>query len=245
MSASDGRSSRAGHNEVSKPPLYVRALRLKHIRPGPWWCFLFFEGSLVLAGVLVLADWVSPWGLLVVPVGVAIAVKLNDVVTGALLPPGAGVAQARTTTATEAMPQLYSEADADCTWPAGDATAAGDEWATGSEASAYGDGRDGASAYDDGEATALVEADCGEANKSESTGHSATDSRGNQTAREDPVGDPATSDHLSADPASSGEDMSGSSVLDDSSADNPLADDPEEHNAVDRTSTVGSRDGNA
>lgn len=289
MSAGDGRSSRAGHDEVSKPPLYARALRLKYIRPGPWWCFLFFEGSLVLAGVLVLTDWVSPWGLLVVPVGVAIAVKLNDVVTGALPSPGAGAAQARTTTAAETTSQLYSEADADCTWPARDATATGDEWATGNEANAD----------DDGEATALVEADHGEANESESAGHSTMDSRDNQTAQEDPVDDPATSDHLSGDRASgdpasgdpasggpasggpassgpasadsasggppsgdtatgddvsggsasggwaSGEDMSGSSVLDDSSADNPLADKPEEHNAAERTSTVGSRDGNA
>lgn len=85
MSPTDGLSSRAD-DHVEKPPVLARVLRLKHIQPGPWWCFLFLEGSIGVAGVLVLADWVSPWGLLVLPLGVAAAVKLNDVVTGALPP---------------------------------------------------------------------------------------------------------------------------------------------------------------
>lgn len=85
MSTRDGRASRPDNAE-EKQPLYARLLRLEHIQPGPWWCFLFLEGSLALAGVLVLADWVNLWGLVVVPLAVAGAVKLNDVVTGALPP---------------------------------------------------------------------------------------------------------------------------------------------------------------
>ncbi len=99
-----GDRTRAGIDgaEADKPPLYARMLRLKHIRPGPWWCFLFLEGSLAFAGVLVLADWISPWGLLVLPLGVAIAVKLNDAVTGALPPSGpAKATRARSTSTTD------------------------------------------------------------------------------------------------------------------------------------------------
>lgn len=99
MTAGEGRRSRADDTEADKPPLYARVLRLENIRPGPWWCFLFFEGALAVAGVLVLADWVSPWGLLVLPFGVAVAVKLNDVVTGAL--PLVAAPKARSTTSAE------------------------------------------------------------------------------------------------------------------------------------------------
>lgn len=85
MSAPDGKSwRRRAAGPVDRQPTYARVLRLKYIRPGPWWCFLFFEGSVALAAVLVLADAVSRWGLLVLPITVAIAVKLNDLVAGAL-----------------------------------------------------------------------------------------------------------------------------------------------------------------
>lgn len=89
MSSKDGRFWRSKADRVTKRPIYARVLRLKHIRPGPWWCFLFLEGSIAVAGVLVLADRVNVWALVVMPVGVAIAVKLNDVIAGAL-PPAAG-----------------------------------------------------------------------------------------------------------------------------------------------------------
>lgn len=114
MSSRDGRGSRAGDSGADKPPLYARLLRLKHIRPGPWWCFLFFEGSLAVAGVLVLAGWVSPWGLLVLPVGVAIAVKLNDVVTGAL-PPAGAKARRTTTPAAKSRPKSKAKSDSKST----------------------------------------------------------------------------------------------------------------------------------
>ncbi len=90
MSARNGGRARQEAEAAAaaeKDPLYARVLRLKHIAPGPWWCFLFLEGSLAVAGVLVLADWVNLWGLIVLPIAVAAAVKINDLVAGALPAP--------------------------------------------------------------------------------------------------------------------------------------------------------------
>ena len=122
MSSRCGGEPRAGESEENRPPLYARVLRLKHIHPGPWSCFLFCEGSLAVAGVLLLADWVSSWGLLVLPIGVAIAVKLNDVVTGAL--PPAGAANARSTTNADKKSRSASEVQSDSKMTAGSATSA-------------------------------------------------------------------------------------------------------------------------
>ncbi len=72
-------------------PFYARVLRLRHIRPGVVACFVFLEGSFAVAAVLALAGLVSVWAILIVPVVVAIAVKLNDVVAGALWPSPAPV----------------------------------------------------------------------------------------------------------------------------------------------------------
>jgi hypothetical protein len=69
--------------DPGRPPFYARLLRLRHIRPGVVSCFLFLEGTLVLSGLLALAGLVSPWVVLVLPVSVALAVKINDVVAGA------------------------------------------------------------------------------------------------------------------------------------------------------------------
>jgi hypothetical protein len=71
--------------------MYARLLRLRHIRPGVIACFFFLEGSFALAGVLALSGLVSVWAILVLPAVVAVAVKLNDVVTGALRPGRPGV----------------------------------------------------------------------------------------------------------------------------------------------------------
>ncbi len=73
----------------SSRPLYHRALRLRHVRPGPLATFLLFEGSVMAAIVLALADIVTGWGVLVIPVAVAVMVKLNDVVAAALRRPDA------------------------------------------------------------------------------------------------------------------------------------------------------------
>lgn len=73
-------------------PLYARVLGLRFVKPGGVLCFLFFEGSMALAVLLALAELVSWWAVLVLPVAVAAMVKLNDVVaemvvrTAALVP---------------------------------------------------------------------------------------------------------------------------------------------------------------
>ncbi len=64
--------------------MYARWLRLRHLRPGSVACFFFLEGAVALAGLLVLAEQVSAWALVVVPLAVALVVKLNDVVAGAM-----------------------------------------------------------------------------------------------------------------------------------------------------------------
>jgi len=75
--------------------LYARLLRLRHIRLGQLTSFVLFEGSVLVALLLALAELIEPWGVLVIPVAVAIMVKLNDVVAGVLIRPFA-IAQLRT-----------------------------------------------------------------------------------------------------------------------------------------------------
>jgi hypothetical protein len=70
-----------------KRPLYFRLLRVRHLTMRPWLAFLLFEGSIVLATLLALAEIVSWWGVVVIPVAVAAMVKINDVITGAMLEP--------------------------------------------------------------------------------------------------------------------------------------------------------------
>jgi hypothetical protein len=80
------RSRRAGipAEEIRHRPLYARALGLQYLDPSGLLCFLFFEGTIALAVLLALAELVSWWGVLVLPVSVAIMVKINDVVAGAV-----------------------------------------------------------------------------------------------------------------------------------------------------------------
>ena len=65
-------------------PLYPRLLRLRWLRLTAWQRALLGEGSVAIAALLVLADLVSAWGLLVLPVVVAALVKAHDVVSGLL-----------------------------------------------------------------------------------------------------------------------------------------------------------------
>jgi hypothetical protein len=78
--------SRAGR------PLYARLLRLRHLRLTQLTSFVLFEGSVLIAFVLALAEIVNGWGVLAIPVAVAVMVKLNDVVAGVLNRPR-GIAQ--------------------------------------------------------------------------------------------------------------------------------------------------------
>ena len=63
-----------------KRPVYARALRLRYLHPGGLLCFLFFEGSIALGVLLALAEFAPWWGIIVLPLTVALMVKLNDVV---------------------------------------------------------------------------------------------------------------------------------------------------------------------
>ncbi|WP_369819584.1 hypothetical protein [Actinoplanes sp. TFC3] len=80
------RSRRAGlsREEVRQQPLYARALGLQYLAPSGFLCFVFLEGAVALGVLLALAELVSWWGVLVLPLSVAAMVKLNDVVAGAL-----------------------------------------------------------------------------------------------------------------------------------------------------------------
>ncbi|MFF5292930.1 hypothetical protein [Paractinoplanes globisporus] len=71
------------------PPLYARLLRLRNVAPSGLLCFIFLEGTVALGALLALAELVSWWGVLVLPLTVAVMVKLNDVVAGALSRPSA------------------------------------------------------------------------------------------------------------------------------------------------------------
>ena len=77
------RSRRAGPDHDQ--PLYARMLRLRHLAPSGLLCFVFLEGAVVLGILLALAELVSWWGVLVLPLTVALMVKLNDVVAGQLV----------------------------------------------------------------------------------------------------------------------------------------------------------------
>jgi hypothetical protein len=87
------RSRRAGlsRDEVRQQPLYARMLGLQYLAPGGFLCFVFLEGAVALGILLALAELVSWWGVLVLPMMVAVMVKLNDVVAGALIRPAGAV----------------------------------------------------------------------------------------------------------------------------------------------------------
>lgn len=71
----------------SRRPLYHRLLRLRVLRPGQITTFLLFEGSVMVAILLALAEVVDWWGVLAIPVAVAVMVKLNDAVAAVLRRP--------------------------------------------------------------------------------------------------------------------------------------------------------------
>jgi hypothetical protein len=85
------RSRRAGlsRDEVRQQPLYARMLGLQYLAPSGFLCFVFLEGAVALGILLALAELVSWWGVLVLPITVAGMVKLNDVVAGMLAYPTA------------------------------------------------------------------------------------------------------------------------------------------------------------
>ncbi|MBB2942032.1 hypothetical protein FB565_001736 [Actinoplanes lutulentus] len=78
------RTVRSRRAEIANQPLYARTLRLRHLAPSGLLCFVFLEGTLVLGILLALAELVSWWGVLVLPITVALMVKFNDLIAGAL-----------------------------------------------------------------------------------------------------------------------------------------------------------------
>jgi hypothetical protein len=78
------RSRRAGlkPEDVKDRPLYARVLGLQYVRPSGMLCFFFFEGAIALATLLALAELVSWWAVVVLPLAVALMVKINDVIAG-------------------------------------------------------------------------------------------------------------------------------------------------------------------
>jgi hypothetical protein len=78
------RSRRAGlkPEDVKDRPLYARVLGLQYLRPSGMLCFFFFEGAIALATLLALAELVSWWAIVVLPLAVALMVKINDVIAG-------------------------------------------------------------------------------------------------------------------------------------------------------------------
>ena len=81
-----GRIRRVGPaaEETGPRPLYARALGLRHLNPGNMLCFVFLEGTAALGLLLALAELIRWWGMLVLPVMVAVSVKANDLVVGAV-----------------------------------------------------------------------------------------------------------------------------------------------------------------
>jgi hypothetical protein len=78
--------SRSRRPAEAHRPLYARLLRLRWVTPSGFLCFIFLEGAVALGVLLALAELVSWWGVVLLPVTVAVMVKLNDVVAGALMP---------------------------------------------------------------------------------------------------------------------------------------------------------------
>ncbi|MFD0594077.1 hypothetical protein ACFQZ4_17685 [Catellatospora coxensis] len=92
------RSRRAGGispEEARNRPLYARVLGLQYVRPSSLLCFLYFEGTVALAVLLSLAELTGWWAVAVLPVSVAVMVKLNDVIAGATTRSGGATTRSR------------------------------------------------------------------------------------------------------------------------------------------------------
>jgi hypothetical protein len=77
----------------SRRPFYARLLRLRYLHPGGLACFLLFEGTIALGLLLAFAELVDWPVVILLPAGVAVMVKLNDILAGATLSRGARVAR--------------------------------------------------------------------------------------------------------------------------------------------------------
>jgi hypothetical protein len=66
----------------ARRPAYARVLRLRYLHPGGVLCFAFFEGMILLAVLLALAELVTWWVVIILPLSVGLMVKVNDVIAG-------------------------------------------------------------------------------------------------------------------------------------------------------------------
>ncbi|MCW6008038.1 hypothetical protein K1W54_26355 [Micromonospora sp. CPCC 205371] len=66
-------------------PLYARLLGLRHLRPSGLMCFLYLEGAAAFGVLLALTELVSWWAIVILPVSIAVMVKINDLVAGAVV----------------------------------------------------------------------------------------------------------------------------------------------------------------
>ena len=85
--ANDQATDRQATDPQGKRPFYPRLLRLRYLRLQAWQRAVLGEGAIAAALLLVAADVATAWTLLVLPLAVAVVVKLNDVVAGALYRP--------------------------------------------------------------------------------------------------------------------------------------------------------------
>ncbi|GAB1645635.1 hypothetical protein KRMM14A1259_60580 [Krasilnikovia sp. MM14-A1259] len=115
------RSRRAPASQ--QPPLYARMLRLRHLAPSGFLCFALLEGTVAVAVLLALAELVSWWGVLVLPVTVAAMVKLNDVIAGAVNRPAAAAAAEPARTGRTGRNRTGAQARIPRLRPAGEAVA--------------------------------------------------------------------------------------------------------------------------
>jgi hypothetical protein len=69
----------------SRRPFYARLLRLRYLHPGGLACFLLFEGTIALGVLLAFAELVDWPVVILLPAGVALMVKLNDILAGMTL----------------------------------------------------------------------------------------------------------------------------------------------------------------
>jgi hypothetical protein len=76
-------------------PLSARLLRLRRLRLRTWQRAVLLDGSFALAVLLALADLVSAWAVLVLPVLVAMLIKAHDVVAALVQTPGTPTAPVR------------------------------------------------------------------------------------------------------------------------------------------------------
>lgn len=68
-------------------PFYLRLLGIEHLRLRAWQRVLLGEGMIALGVVLALAEVASAWVVVVLPVVVALVVKVNDLAAGRLAEP--------------------------------------------------------------------------------------------------------------------------------------------------------------